>query len=357
MENIIKYLQLYFTKGFGNKTFKQLIDIFGSIGNIYNSSYNEISKIAGERISKLLLEESKKFRKLAELQLIKAEKHKTKILIYESEEFPENLKNIPDPPMLLFIKGNLPKGNHISIVGTRKHTSYGKKITEIVVKELVKNEINIVSGGAYGIDTIAHKQALKSNGKTIAVLGSGIDVPYPPSNKKLFEEISERGALISEFPFGAEASKYTFPQRNRIVAGISEATVVIEAPEKSGSLITAKLANEYGKPVFAVPHNIDNHKGRGCNLLIKDGAVPVLSEETIFEEIPYLLKSGKFNKNLKNLHEEEIKVLNSFETEIHIDRLIEITGFSFDSLNIILFNLEMEGLVKNENGLVRKLTL
>ncbi|RMA97960.1 DNA-processing protein DprA [Hydrogenothermus marinus] len=353
MENIIKYLQLYFTKGLGHKTIKSLIDIFGNIENLYNSSFEEISNRFSPKIAELVLEESLKYKKLAEKQLFLAEKFKVSILCYEDKNYPENLKNIPDPPPVLFIKGKLPNNYSISIVGTRKPTYYGKKITELITKNLVKSDICIVSGGAYGIDSIAHKTALKENGKTVAVLGSSFDFLYPPSHKKLFDEISENGAVISEFPFGTKASKYTFPQRNRIVAGLSEATVVIEAPEKSGSLITARFANDYGKTVFAVPSNIDNKNGKGCNILIKDGATPIIDENTILEEIGYLTS---FEKDIQ-LNDIEKDILNLIQTQIHIDELSEKIDIKLDELTVLLFEMEMKGLIKNENGLVTKLTL
>jgi DNA processing protein len=356
MENIIKYLQLYFTKGIGNKTLRHLIDYFGSVEKVYNSSFEEIENIFSKNTAQLIFIESLKNKEKAEKELLKAEKFGINIVCYEDKNYPENLKNIPDPPAVLYIKGKLPENYYISIVGTRNPTNYGKKITKILVKELVINNICVVSGGAYGIDSIAHKAALENDGKTIAVLGTGIDIIYPYSNKGLFEKIAEKGALISEFPLGTKPSKFNFPLRNRIVAGISQATVVVEAPEKSGSLITAKLANEYGKPVFSVPSNIDNPQGKGCNLLINEGAIPVLDEKTVFEEISYL-KNKTNNGNSENLSNIETKIIENIENEIHIDTLSEKLSIPVSELIVVLFELELKGLIKNENGLISKLTL
>ena len=354
MHIIIKYLQLYFTKGLGNKTIKLLLDHFGSIERVYNTSFGEIEQLTSRNTADLVLRESLKNKIKAEKEILKAEKIGARIICYEDEIYPENLRNIPDPPAVLYVKGKLYKENLISVVGTRRPTEYGKKIAKILVKELVDNNILIVSGGAYGIDYLAHKTALENNGKTFAVLGTGIDISYPASNRKLFEQVAENGALISEFPIGTKPSKFNFPLRNRIVAGISQATVVIEAPEKSGSLITAKLANEYGRIVFAVPTNIDNHHGKGCNLLIKDGAVPVIDEKTIFEEIPYLY--DKKETSYIELDEIEKRVLDSINTSTHFDDLVEKLSLPIDQLITVIFNLELKNLIKNENGLITKLT-
>lgn len=355
MDTIIKYLQLYFTKGIGNKTLKLLLEHFGNIKNIFNATFEEIENLTSKNTANLVLKESLNNKKLAERELLKAESLDIKLVCYEDEKYPENLKNIPDPPIILYIKGELPSENLISVVGTRKPTAYGKKITKILVKEMVNNGLCVVSGGAYGVDTIAHQTSVENDGKTIAVLGTGIDIVYPYSNKKLFEKITGNGALISEFPIGTKPSKYNFPLRNRIVAGISHATIVIEAPEKSGSLITAKLANDYGRVVFAVPSNIDNLQSKGCNLLIKDGAVPVIDEKTVFEEMPYLRK--KDENVLPDLDEIEKQILDSIENNTHFDNLLEKLSIPADQLITILFNLELKNLIKNENGLITKLTL
>ncbi len=355
MNIIIKYLQLYFTKGIGNKTLKLLLDCFGSIEGIYNASFYEIENITSKNTANLVLKESLNNKKLAERELLKAEKIGADIICYEDKNYPENLRNIPDPPVVLYIKGNFPDENLISVVGTRKPTNYGKKISKVLVKELVNNNLCIVSGGAYGIDFLAHKTAIENNGKTVAVLGTGIDISYPASNRSLFERITENGALVSEFPIGTKPSKFNFPLRNRIVAGISQATVVIEAPEKSGSLITAKLANDYGRVVFAVPSNIDNPQGKGCNILIKDGAIPIINEKTIFEEIPYL--SGKEENILPDLDEIEKLILDNIESSSHFDNLLEKLSIPADELITALFKLELKNLIKNENGLITKLTL
>ncbi len=354
MENIIKYFQLYFTKGLGNRSLKAVIEHFGSIDNVFNSSFEEVSKVVGEKTAKLILEKSFNYRKEAEAELKKVEKHHINLLLYESDEYPQNLKNIPDPPLLLYIKGAIPDNYGVSIVGTRKPSNYGRKIAYLISKRICENGICVISGGAYGIDTIAHKSALENNGKTIAVLGTGINISYPATNKRLFEKIAENGALISEFPIDTKPSKFNFPLRNRIVAGLSEATVVVEAPEKSGSLITAKLANEYGKPVFAVPSNIDNLNGKGCNLLIKEGAIPLIDFEIIFNEIPYLSKY-KINTNLIELSEEETLFLQTIEGEAYLDEIVEKLDLSFEQAFNLIFNLEMKGIIKNENGLIKRL--
>lgn len=206
-----------------------------------------------------------------------------------SKEYPEQLRNIYDPPSKLYVLGDkrLLHQKGIAIVGARKSTQYGKNIAYKISKELSENGINIISGLALGIDTCAHIGAIDSNiGKTIAVLGSGIDKIYPKENIDLARKIIKSGGcIISEYPFGSKPEKLHFPQRNRIISGISNGVVVVEAAKESGALITAEFALEYGKDVFAVPGDITRKESEGCNELIKDGAILIVSSKEILDNI------------------------------------------------------------------------
>lgn len=213
-----------------------------------------------------------------------------KEIYINSDNYPERLRNIYDPPEKLYVLGNFKilKEKAIAIVGSRKATEYGKKVAFQISQELTKENINIVSGLAIGIDTYAHLGAIsiQNQASTIAVLGSGIDEMYPKENTELARKIIQTGGcIVSEYPLGTKPNKINFPQRNRIISGLSEGVVVVEASEKSGSLITAEFGIEQGKEIFAVPGNIDNPLSKGTNQLIMDGAKMVLSSKEILEEI------------------------------------------------------------------------
>lgn len=213
-----------------------------------------------------------------------------KEIYINSGDYPERLRNIYDPPKKLYVLGNFKilKEKAIAIVGSRKATEYGKKVAFQLSQELTKENINIVSGLAIGIDTYAHLGAvsIQNQASTIAVLGSGIDVIYPKENIELARKIIQTGGcIVSEYPLGTKPNKINFPQRNRIISGLSDGVVVVEASEKSGSLITAEFGIEQGKEIFAVPGNIDNPLSKGTNQLIMDGAKMVLSSKEILEEI------------------------------------------------------------------------
>ena len=208
----------------------------------------------------------------------------------KNNKYPNQLKNIYDPPAKLYVLGNrsILNQKNFAIVGSRKATQYGKKIAMQISKELAENDLNVVSGLAIGIDSYAHLGCLqiKDAGKTIAVLGSGLDVIYPKENRKLAEQIiNSGGCIISEYPIGSKIEKNNFPQRNRIISGLSEGILVVEASQKSGALITAEFGAEQGKEVFAVPGDINKEQSEGCNLLIKDGANVVTSSQDIIDII------------------------------------------------------------------------
>jgi DNA processing protein len=348
----IDYIQLSYIKGIGNKTLKLLINTFGSPQNIFQLSFDEISSVAGRSVAELILKRDKKLKKIAEKEFLKAEKKGIEIVYFNHPSYPELLKEIPDPPLYIYCKGNFGFSDSISVVGSRRFSSYGKTVTKQIVSYLSAQNINIVSGMAVGIDSIAHNTAIEKGGTTTAVLGSGIDIVYPPENKKLYEMIIENGAVISEFPLGTPPNRYNFPYRNRIVAGISYATIVTEASDRSGALITAKLANDYGRMVFSVPSNINNPYAKGTNALIKDGALPLIDIECIKEEIPYLGRSKKADIQLSDI---EKKVISFLSSPTHIDIISEKTGIPVSKLMILLFDLEIKGAVSSENGIYIRL--
>ena len=216
-------------------------------------------------------------------QLSWFERHDVWIVQRSQPEYPPDLSEIPDPPPFLFVRGTLTASDQVcvGIVGSRHATPYGRSVSERIAGDLAAQGLTIVSGGAVGIDAAAHRGALKAGGRTIAVLGCGLDVDYPRENRLTFEEITSNGAVISEYPLGAQPEAFRFPLRNRIISGISLGVLVVEAPIKSGALITARFAAEHGKPVMVVPGNIDRPTSAGSNELLRDGAVPVLGPEDV----------------------------------------------------------------------------
>jgi DNA processing protein len=355
VDKTVFYISLSIARGLGSKTVKKLLDMYEDPEFIFHTSVKELSEIIGPKRAEYLLREKDTLIEKSKRIFEKAVRKDIKVVHLKNREYPQLLKEIPDPPAVLYVKGNLSfMDRSISVVGSRRFSLYGKSTTYRFVKELSGENINIVSGLALGIDTIAHKSALDNGGFTTAVLGCGVDIVYPYENRGLYERILERGCLISEYPPETKPSKYTFPKRNRIIAGLSYGTVVTEAPEKSGALITAKLANDYGRVVFAVPTNINNPYGKGCNILIKEGAVPLLSADDIKQEIPFLFNQDKEQKDieLSNIEREILEVLTEPR---HIDTIIQKTGYSFREISLILFDMEMKGLIECSQGMyIRK---
>lgn len=276
-----------------------------------------------------------------------------KILTDFDDDYPEVLKSIDDRPMVLYVKGSLVKDDAIAIgiVGSRKSTSYGKWACEKFSGDLAGIGATIISGMASGIDTHAHRAAIDAGGRTIAVLGCGVDVVYPQKNKSLYDEIPSSGAVVSEFPLGTQPLPYNFPMRNRIISGLSLGIVVIEAQEKSGSLITASYAASQGRDVFAVPGNINSLYSSGTNLLIKDGAKPLLSTADIIEEYTELRSASArmLDKVLdeQSLSETEKKVLRILQGgPQHCDIIALRTGLDISTVLGTLMILEMKETIK-----------
>ncbi len=277
------------------------------------------------------------------------------LTIYDSA-YPSKLKNIYDPPYVIYVKGNkidfdMPL---ISIVGTRRATPYGKWAAHQFARELAKWGVGIISGLAMGIDTCGHKGALDGNGYTIGVLGCGLDQYYPASNRALMDEIFERCCIISEYCLGTPPLKYHFPARNRIVSGLSDGVIVIEAPEKSGALITADFALDQGKDVYALPGNINNIQSKGANKLIRDGARILLEVDDIIENLKYrypIDKIGEKQSIKDDLSDLEMRVFDVIKRNpINIDLIINETGIKASELNPILTILEIKGYINRMPG-------
>lgn len=280
----------------------------------------------------------------------KLEDKKIKMVTIWEKEYPFLLKEIKNPPLFILYKGDLYGDKFIGIVGTRRPSLYGMKMAESFAKELVRYDFVIVSGLAYGIDTYAHRGALEGNGRTFAVLGSSLDFIYPSGNAKLAERIMENGAIISEYPLGTRPSRYTFPQRNRIISGICQGVLVIEAGEKSGALITANFAVNEGREVFAIPGRLTDEKSVGTNKLIKDGAKIVLDIIDILEE--YGISYERRDKKEVHLSEEENKILQVLGYEpIFIEDLLDKLKIDLSKLMFLIASLQGKGFVEEYPGL------
>jgi len=364
--SLIDWLALSFISGVGSRTATALLDKFGSPAACFNASRTalEFAGIKREVIDQL---HSFEPRLKAEEQLKRVEELGASVLTLADEGYPNSLRETYDPPLVLYCLGNAAAALSrptIAIVGSRKCSTYGRNVAEMLARELAARGITIVSGLARGIDSCAHRGALDGRGITVAVTGTGIDEIYPKENKRLAEEIQERGAIVTEFPLGTPPLPQNFPFRNRIISGISLGVMVVEGAERSGSLITARLAYEQGREVFAVPGNITSSKSFGPNYLIKDGAKLVQTWRDVVEELPHEIKSQILTEEKTEVVAEQItmddvvltdierKVFDkiNYDEPIHFDRLMTITKCSFGELNAALVNLELLGRIRQLPG-------
>lgn len=282
------------------------------------------------------------------------------VLTIFDDNFPVELKLIEKTPKVLYVKG-LPldlRGVKIGVVGARKCTAYGKYAVEKFVSDLARMEVTIVSGMAQGIDAEAHKIALENDTYTIGVLGTGVDIKFPSKNSKLFDRMYEKASIISEYPLGTTALPHYFPERNRIISGLSEGVIVVEAKDKSGSLITARLAAEQGKEVFAVPGNINSLYSVGTNKLIRDGAIPLLDIEDLTLSIPSLQDFEVLSKENVELalSDDEKLILENIKVGIDsIDDLVEHTKLGISRVSSAVTLLEMKGIIQDLNSLGLKI--
>lgn len=343
------YVALSQAPGIGQKRFKVLTENFKSAREVWESS----EKLLKQILDPSVFEKFNKFRHDVVPEKIFADIYRKdiKILTLLDKTYPEKLKEIFDPPPVLYIKGEFkPEDNlALAVVGTRRVTAYGREVTEILVRELSSSGLTIVSGMARGVDSLAHKTALDCGCRTIAVLGCGVDIIYPAQNVILAKEIIKNGALVSEYPPGTQPIPGHFPARNRIISGLSLGTLVTEADEKSGSLITAGSALEQNREVFAVPGPIYSRLSKGPSGLIKQGAKLVTSAEDILEElnIEQKQKAQKVKQILPdNLDEEAIIKLLINEPK-HIDQLLRESKFSSDKLNGLLVTMELKGKISS----------
>ncbi|MCE5313772.1 MAG: DNA-processing protein DprA [Armatimonadota bacterium] len=273
-----------------------------------------------------------------------------------SGDYPAGLKQIFDPPPVLYVGGRIiePDKLAVAIVGSRKATVYGRSVAERVSRDLAARGLTVVSGGARGIDTAAHKGALEVGGRTIAFLGSGIDVAYPAENKNLFDAIARSGAVVSEFPLGSTPEPWRFPSRNRLISGLSLSVLVCQCPSKSGALITASYALEQGKDVYAVPGNVDDERNSGCHQLIKDGARLVESAQDILDELGIDKKSECIDRPtvpMESLNEQEQKIVSQLSLEpMPMDEIIAASGLSASMVAGTMTVLEMKGVIRRVPG-------
>ena len=348
--------------GIGPIRFKLLLSYFGSAADAWKAPEETLRSIKlGDRLTARFVDFRKSFS--VESYLEKLEIEHVSTLILTDAKYPKLLSQIPDPPFVLYIKGKKSKvpwniERSIAVVGTRKITHYGEEVTKRLTEELVFQGFTIISGLAYGVDAAAHAAALEVGGKTIAVLGCGIDIIAPPSNARLYRAIADegRGAIVSEMPLGLRPNKGLFPARNRIISGLALGVLVTEGADDSGSLITARNAGEQGREVFAIPGPITSPYSRGPAKLLKNGAKLVESVEDILEELK-IPRNNPINKSasrrtnnpiIQYKNEEEKKILQCLkDRQIHVDELVRMSGLQASQVFATLTILEMRGVVKD----------
>ena len=348
-------------EGVGPVRARSLMEFFGEAPKILSASKNELLRVRniGADTAEKIATWEKSVDLAGELQRIKD--YGCHIVISSDDNYPASLREIYDPPLVLYVKGELTvkDKNAVAMVGSRMTTHYGIETARKLAYQLAYVGVTVVSGGARGIDTAAHQGALSGKGRTIAVLGTGINIVFPVENAELFERIAANGAVMTQFPFNRPADKQSFPIRNRIVAGMTLGTVVVEANLTSGALITANMAVECGRQVFAVPGRIDSPRSKGCHELIKKGAKLCEGAEDILSEFEYLFPASNRPPGASetgvlpalNLSENEQKVYDALsQEEMGIDDVIRQSGLPSSAVSVSLLGLEMKRLIRQLPG-------
>jgi DNA processing protein len=345
------WLGLSLVPEIGAKRIALLVDRFKDLGLAWAASEQQLIQAGLERLPTTNLLQARRRLNLDD-EMRKVERAGAWVVTLDNDDYPTPLKDLPDAPPVLYVRGSLiPQDDRaLSMVGTRKATPYGRDAAYHLAKQLGAHEVTVISGLAHGIDSAAHRGALDGRGRTIAVMGCGVDKVYPADNHKLAQEIIENGALVSEFPLGTPPEARNFPRRNRLISGLSLGVLVVEAPEKSGALITATVAAEQGREVFAVPGNIFNPNSTGTNRLIQDGAKLVTRVEDILTELNIAHERSETRLMTERIApasalEEQILDYLGFDP-IHVDDLVRQSGLSVAIVNSTLTILELKGLAR-----------
>ena len=365
LDHSLSWLALRLTPGLGARLTGKLLRQFGGPEEIFRASLTELEGCQLPAAAAQAVFGKSGFRD-AEKELAEVKKAGIRLITWAEAEYPKLLTQIYDPPPLLYVRGNveLLSRHAISIVGTRRPTPYGNQITERLARDLAERGLVIVSGLARGIDSSAHRGACATaRGGTIGVLGSGIDVIYPKENRKLFEEVEKRGAIVTEFPLGTHPAPENFPVRNRIVAGIALGTIVAQGALYSGSLITSRLAMEFGREVYGIPGNVTEPMSFAPNQLIKQGAKLVTNWQDVVEELPTEVRAELFPMEATTAEEraslfegslsateKRLFELIRIEEPIHVDELVEKTGLSSSETLAALCEMEMRGVIRQMPG-------
>ena len=364
LEASLSWLALTLTPGIAARLSARLLREYGSPEAVFRAPLTGIEACNVPAPAAQAIFKKQMFWR-AEKELDALRKVGGKLVSWKEPEYPQALLQIYDPPVMLYVRGDTQVLNSpsLSIVGTRRPTVYGSQMAERMGRDLAVRGLTIVSGLARGIDAIAHQGATAVGGRAIGVLGTGIDVCYPKENKKLYEKVLERGAIVSEFPTGSHPAPENFPVRNRIIAGIPLGVIIVEGKQYSGSLITARLAMEFGREVFGVPGNVTQEVSFAPNLLIKQGAKLVTNAEDVIEELPTpvraaLVKAEAVEAEQRNLLlvdglsavQRKIYELLSAEESRHIDDIVDTSGLNSSEVLATLFDLEMQGIVRQLPG-------
>jgi len=361
MDSREAFIALNMIEGVGPVRARTLLEHFGDAPKILTASQSQLLHVRniGEETAGAIANWEKSVDLAGELKRIAD--FGCHVLISSDENYPASLREIYDPPLVLYVKGGLTAKdkNAVALVGSRQTTHYGIETARKLAYQLAYVGVTVVSGGARGIDTAAHQGALSGKGRTIAVLGTGINLIFPPENNELYERIATNGAVLTQFPFNRPADKQSFPIRNRIVAGMTLGTVVVEANLSSGALITANFATEYGRQVFAVPGRIDSPRSRGCHDLIKKGAKLCEGVEDILSEFEYLFPASNRPASPNEtgvlpaleLSENERLVYDALgQEESSTDDVIRQCGLPSSAVSVALFSLEMKRAVRQLPG-------
>lgn len=355
MPDLESWIALSLVPEVGPVTFKKLLSLYRDPALVFKASLGELSAIEG--VGKKKAKNIKDFSgwRGVEKQVKQLDLCSARVVTFRDADYPSMLRQTEDAPVLLYVKGFIQEEDKfaLAIVGSRKLSPYGKLVTERLSSELSRSGFTIVSGMARGIDTVAHTNSITSGGRTIAVLGSGIDRAYPPENRGLMERIAASGYVVSEFPCGTEPNRENFPRRNRLISGLSMGVVVVEAAAGSGALITAGSALEQNREVFAVPGNITSPNSEGTNELIKKGAKLIQKSDDIIEELAPMLRGFvKAKEKLKvDITKEEKKLCDILSGEpVHIDTLSRELSLSPATTLATLLSLEIKGIVRQADG-------